>query len=217
MKKILIALVPLLALSACTNQVKTAPVEVKKPINPQIYSQSTSQNPQMIQTDRYTLVELEDPTQNYVLDQIIDTSLPKNLPLTVKDGLDYVLNQSGYSLCQNRIIEMLYNKKLPKVQYKIGPVKLSDALQIMAGPAWQLTVDDVEREVCFKLNDGYEIKLPTEAVIIEEVVVQSPINNNGTNQSNTYTLPPKNIKSSLSEVKHLAEPLKSNTKGTTHE
>ncbi|MEF9776212.1 pilus assembly protein PilL, partial [Escherichia coli] len=31
------------------------------------------------------------------------------------------------------------------------------ALQLMAGPAWQLEVDDVQRVVCHSLRDGYQL------------------------------------------------------------
>ncbi|HCP7905998.1 TPA: pilus assembly protein PilL, partial [Escherichia coli] len=46
---------------------------------------------------------------------------------------------------------------LPAVQYQPGPLRLRTALQLMAGPAWQLEVDDVQRVVCHSLRDGYQL------------------------------------------------------------
>ncbi|MBS9568670.1 pilus assembly protein PilL, partial [Escherichia coli] len=34
---------------------------------------------------------------------------------------------------------------------------LRSALQMMAGPAWQLEVDDVQRVVCHSLREGYQL------------------------------------------------------------
>jgi len=160
MKSILIAFLLVLFLSSCaTNKVIQDKTEINRENESYIVKDGKKiQTVQTVQTDRYTLVELEDPTKNYVLDQIIYTSIPRQLSISVKDGMEYLLNQSGYSLCSNEIITVLYDKKLPKIHYKIGPVKLNDALQILAGKAWLLTVDHVEREVCFKLNEGYHIK-----------------------------------------------------------
>lgn len=208
MKTILIAFIPLFVLSACSNKtVHPSPETAKNPKTTEVKKTET------IQTDRYTLVDLDDPTKNYVLDQLIDTSLPKNLSLSVNEGMEYVLNQSGYTLCHNTKVNTLYDKKLPKIHYKMGPVKLSDALQIMAGPAWFLTIDDVEREVCFTLGEGYEIKsLPVELVPLSPAsLISTPIKR--------YEATPTviEIKSPLSETKKMVEPSTNNLQGKPHD
>lgn len=115
-------------------------------------------NNQVIKKDRYILVELENLNKMYVLNQIIDVSIPRlSPPPTIKEGMAYILNQSGYSLCDTEL-NLLYEKTLPTIQYKMGPVRLSDALQIMAGPAWSMHVDDIERTICFTLNTEYSFK-----------------------------------------------------------
>jgi type IV pili sensor histidine kinase/response regulator len=38
---------------------------------------------------------------------------------------------------------------LPAAHYRLGPVLLRDALLTLAGPVWDLQVDDGERKVCF--------------------------------------------------------------------
>ncbi|OCG64098.1 hypothetical protein A9G48_04015 [Gilliamella sp. wkB18] len=210
MKIFLLAMFPLLTLTACAN--KSEPIEQNK--NPIRYTMPNGKTTQTVQADRYTLVELEDPTQKYVLDQIIDTSLPKNLSLTVKDGMDYVLNQSGFTLCSNAKVDVLYEKKLPKIHYKIGPVKLSDALQIMAGPAWHHLVDDVERMVCFDLNEGYQISLKPSVTDVTPTLMQA---DNNQKTAETYQLPPKSIKSGLLNTKKLVEPQQTKNEGNVHE
>ncbi|NUF49565.1 PFGI-1 class ICE element type IV pilus protein PilL2 [Gilliamella sp. ESL0250] len=173
----MLALLPIFVLTACTNNSKT------------ITSKPKIESKPVLQTDRYTIVELDDPIHKYVLDQIINISLPKNLNLTVKDGMEYALKQSGYSLCTNSDINVLYESTLPKVQYKMGPILLNDALHIMAGPAWNLVVDDVEREICFQLKKGYFRK-------------QQPISS--VKQDDTYQTPPQIIETEDSKnTKHL--------------
>lgn len=64
----------------------------------------------------------------------------------------------GYSLCATGSANgVLYRQALPAVQYQLGPMRLRTALQVMAGPAWQLEVDDVQRVVCHSLRDGYQL------------------------------------------------------------
>ncbi|MEN4771388.1 pilus assembly protein PilL, partial [Duffyella gerundensis] len=68
------------------------------------------------------------------------------------------LKQSGYSLCQTGPANgVLYRQPLPAVQYQLGPMRLRTALQVMAGAAWQLEVDDVQRVVCHSLRAGYQL------------------------------------------------------------
>ncbi len=58
----------------------------------------------------------------------------------------------------------LLNRPLPAVQRKIGPMRLSEALQVVAGPAWRMSVDEVNREVCFVLRDAYRVQAKTKAL-----------------------------------------------------
>lgn len=43
----------------------------------------------------------------------------------------------------------VWHPPLP-VQYQMGSIRLNVALQILVGPAWQLWVDDVQREVLLR-------------------------------------------------------------------
>jgi len=126
-----------------------------QPVSSDVYAQPA----EVVRYDRYLLVST-DPVaaQRDPLSQIIDIRIPTSLQPTVADGLRYILRQSGYSLCVSRPANsVLYRQTLPAVQYQLGPMRLRTALQILAGPAWQLEVDDVQRVVCHGLRQGYQL------------------------------------------------------------
>lgn len=107
---------------------------------------------------RYTLVSVKSAdAQREPLNQLIDITMPVSLVSSVGDGFRYLLFQSGYSLCGRYGADFaeLLNRPLPAVQRRLGPVRLSEALQVVAGPAWRMTVDEVNREVCFVLREAY--------------------------------------------------------------
>lgn len=101
---------------------------------------------------RYTLVSTTPtPEQQDLLAQIIDVSIPSSLSPSVQDALHYVLLRSGYSLCPDAApVTVLFSRPLPAAHYRLGPIPLRNALQVLTGPAWQLTVNDVNRSVCFE-------------------------------------------------------------------
>ncbi|MBP7654948.1 PFGI-1 class ICE element type IV pilus protein PilL2 [Pseudomonas aeruginosa] len=105
----------------------------------------------VVRYGRYTLVELA-PTaaQRDLLLQVVDVVLPEDVRATVGDGLRHVLMRSGYQLCEtaHAVIE-LYSLPLPAAHLRLGPLTLRDALLTLAGPAWDLQVDDRARQVCF--------------------------------------------------------------------
>ncbi|WP_223510742.1 MULTISPECIES: PilL N-terminal domain-containing protein [unclassified Pseudomonas] len=139
-------------LSACTAQ---SPNPL--PTNPEIDSgsnraQFSTDHPAELRYGRYTLVSTEPTTeQRDLLAQIIDVSIPPSLNPSVQDALQYVLQRSGYSLCPvTASVKMLFTRPLPAAHYRLGPISLRRALQVLAGPAWQLTTDEVSRSVCFE-------------------------------------------------------------------
>jgi conjugative transfer region protein, TIGR03748 family len=144
-------------LSACTAQIPNP-----LPTNPEIDSGSNraqhsrgiaeESHPAELRYGRYTLVSTE-PTmeQRDLLAQIIDVSIPSSLNPSVLDALQYVLQRSGYSLCPvTASVRVLFTRPLPAAHYRLGPISLRRALQVLAGPAWQLTTDEVSRSVCFE-------------------------------------------------------------------
>ncbi|EIP3426310.1 TcpQ domain-containing protein, partial [Salmonella enterica] len=119
-------------------------------------------SPEVTREGRYTLVSVKSAdAQREPLNQLIDITMPVSLVSSVGDGFRYLLFQSGYSLCGRYGAEFaeLLNRPLPAVQRRLGPVRLSEALQVVAGPAWRMTVDEVNREVCFVLRDAYLVQV----------------------------------------------------------
>ena len=99
---------------------------------------------------RYTLVEMvPEPAQRDLLRQVIEISIPPTLDASVGDALRHVLLRTGYRLCDAPDAASLFTLPLPAAHLRLGPLPLRDALLALAGPAWELSVDDASRAVCF--------------------------------------------------------------------
>ena len=165
-------------MSACTAQIPaplpTSPENAVGSNRAQL-SRSTAEetHPTEIRYGRYTLVNTE-PTaeQRDLLAQIIDVSISPNLNSSVQEAMHYVLQRSGYSLCPAaEPVKILFTRPLPAAHYRLGPISLRNALQVLAGPAWQLTTDEVSRSVCFERvkNDAGKVRVtPTSSRQSEE-------------------------------------------------
>ncbi|CAI8946412.1 Type IV pili sensor histidine kinase and response regulator [Pseudomonas brassicacearum] len=159
-------------LSACTAQIPT-PLPTKPEIDsssnrPQLSrSRADESHPSELRYGRYTLVSTEPTTeQRDLLAQIIDVSIPSNLNPSGQEAMHYVLQRSGYSLCPAaEPVKILFTRPLPAAHYRLGPISLRNALQVLAGPAWQLTIDEVSRSVCFERqkNDAAVVRLAPSA------------------------------------------------------
>ncbi|HDJ1442298.1 TPA: PilL N-terminal domain-containing protein [Serratia rubidaea] len=166
-KTLVVSALAAVILTGCTTQqplqqrdasLVTPPVTVSRnvqPVTPDAYGQA----PEVVRYDRYLLVSTDPAAvQRDPLSQIIDIRIPASVKPTVADALRYSLRQSGYTLCATGPANgVLYRQAMPAVQYQLGPMRLRTALQVLAGPAWQLEVDDVQRVVCHSLRDGYQL------------------------------------------------------------
>ncbi|WP_460103502.1 PFGI-1 class ICE element type IV pilus protein PilL2 [Pseudomonas sp. H1_D04] len=144
-------------LSACIAQTPNP-----LPTNPEIDSGSNraqhsrgiaeGSHPAELRYGRYTLVSTEPTTeQSDLFAQIIEVNIPSSLNPSVQDALQYVLLRSGYTLCPvTASVKVLFTRPLPAAHYRLGPIPLRRALQVLAGPAWQLKTDEVGRSVCFE-------------------------------------------------------------------
>lgn len=131
----------------------------------------------VVRYGRYTLVELA-PTaaQRDLLLQIIDVSMPEDARVTVGDGLRHVLKRSGYQLCESaHAVIDLYALPLPAAHLHLGPMTLRDALLTLAGPAWELYVDDRARKVCFERSGDGASADPTPEPPAAEAVQTFPL------------------------------------------
>ncbi|EBS8016063.1 hypothetical protein BWH33_18020 [Salmonella enterica subsp. enterica serovar Thompson] len=150
-----------LVIAGCAQQTSTSTARdsaFAQSLRPPVFSDIYQRSPEVTRSGRYTLVSVKSAdAQREPLNQLIDITMPGQLVNSVGDGFRYLLFQSGYSLCGRYGADFaeLLKRPLPAVQRKIGPMRLSEALQVVAGPAWRMSVDEVNREVCFVLRDAW--------------------------------------------------------------
>ncbi|EIN0120913.1 TcpQ domain-containing protein [Salmonella enterica] len=150
-----------LVIAGCAQQLPVSPARdsaFAQSQRPPAFSDIYQRSPEVTRSGRYTLVNVKSAdAQREPLNQLIDITMPGQLVNSVGDGFRYLLFQSGYSLCGGYGADFaeLLNRPLPAIQRKIGPMRLNEALQVVAGPAWRMSVDEVNREVCFVLRDAY--------------------------------------------------------------
>lgn len=129
-------------------------------VMPDIYPDGVSPVPEpVIREGRYRIVSTKPSAeQRDLLSQIIQFEA-QVIHATVKSALDVVVNGSGYRVCSaapGSSIDTLYNLPLPQAHRKIGPVTLRNALQVLAGPAYSVEVDETRRGICFKVRPDYK-------------------------------------------------------------
>lgn len=132
---------------------------------PDLYPNGASAEKEpVVRYGRYTLVSTQpDASQRDLMAQIIDVTIPSSMTPSVRDAMLYVVDRSGYALCppSSQHVNILYTRPLPAAQYKLGPMTLRNTLQVLAGPAWKVKVDEVNRQVCFVLRPGYQLPTPS--------------------------------------------------------
>lgn len=140
----IILLMATFILSGCSQSGKNTPL-----IKPTCDNCSLASN-EAIRNGQYTLIAIS-PTaaQNSPLSQIITYSIPKQANSTVKEAIQYVLKDTGYSLCSpNDQANILLQHPLPAIHRSMGPIRLHQALAVLVGPAWEVRVDNTSRTVC---------------------------------------------------------------------
>ncbi|MGP1665717.1 MAG: PilL N-terminal domain-containing protein, partial [Rhodanobacter sp.] len=104
----------------------------------------------VVRHGRYTLIEMvPERAQRDLMQQVVDIAIPPTFDVTVGAALHYVLLRSGYRLCDAVNTTALYNLPLPAIHLRLGPLSLRDALLALTGPAWEFSVDETSRLVCF--------------------------------------------------------------------
>lgn len=159
-------------------QLKPIPPEPEaRVVQMDIYQYNSPLNTEVIRDGRYTLVSIApEDGQKFLLEQVVSVNiLPKNkrnFSKTVEQGLRSTLQHTGLDLCYpmginvDHNVSTLFSRPLPKVHYQFGPMKLYEALQMIAGPAYEMTLNDVTRTVCFKTRNAPVVlqKKPLEEV-----------------------------------------------------
>lgn len=106
-----------------------------------------------LQTGRYTQV-INAPLQAQAdpLKVVIDTKIPKSVR-TVEEAVFFLLTRSGFRLADRSVMthetQTLMGLTLPDVHRNIGPITLDVALSLLAGDAFELVVDPINRHVSF--------------------------------------------------------------------
>ena len=106
-----------------------------------------------VQVSRYSLLSAT-PTDAQVklLATTIKVIFPERIQ-TVGEAIRYLLLRSGYRLASTELLEAdtkaLFALPLPAVHQSLGPMKLSTALETLAGPTFILIQDPVHRLVSF--------------------------------------------------------------------
>ncbi|OLU25489.1 hypothetical protein BVH03_17705 [Pseudomonas sp. PA15(2017)] len=157
-----------IATAGCAVQRQPVPAEAEEApanpvfITPDIYANKElgmNREGDLVRNGRYTLKSTT-PTiaQEDLMAQIIEVTIPGSLKPTVGDALKHALSRSGYALtAPNNTTKVLFSRPLPAAHYNLGPMKLRDTLQVLAGPAWKVQVDEVTRQVAFSLRPGYQV------------------------------------------------------------
>ncbi|MFZ7230591.1 PilL N-terminal domain-containing protein [Avibacterium avium] len=133
-------------------------VKFEQVIVPDIYQGLDESKTQIIRQGRYTLVNTSpEEGQKYLLEQMVTVNMkPKRKGrsvATVEQGVKTTLSGTGLRLCLGSSLNQttsLFSLPLPKIHQQFGPIKLREALQMLAGPAYYVTLNDITRTVCFK-------------------------------------------------------------------
>jgi len=191
----------------------TGPDSSRNPelLQPDLYPKGAASEPQ-VRYGRYTLVNTAPETeQRDLMAQIIDVNIPANMKPTVRDAMQYVVNRSGYSLCgpEQGHVNILFTRPLPAAQYKLGPMSLRNTLQVLAGPAWQVKVDEVMRSVCFVLRPGYQLpegqRYAAAPAVAASATTSKPVSTASTSAVTVATVPTaKPLETSATPAKPMA-------------
>lgn len=83
---------------------------------------------------------------------------------TVGDAVDHVLHPTGYELTneqkQSKYVQLTLKKPLPVTARNLGPIKISDSLEVLMGKrVFQLVEDPINRKVDFRLRKEFASKI----------------------------------------------------------
>jgi len=118
----------------------------------------TDVRPGYFRSSRYGLKRDEtQPEQRDLLGVIYSHQFPS--AETVGQALIKALEESGYGLADpaasDPSLSALLGSPLPKIHRELGPARLDNILETLAGPAWVLVSDPVNRLVSFDLKENF--------------------------------------------------------------
>ncbi len=96
-----------------------------------------------------------------LLDRVVRTRLSPSVD-NLGSAIRALLQGSGYRLAQGAVADprlpALLTLPLPEAHQDLGQLSIREALKTLAGPAWRLVVDPVNRLVSFEIKDRYLAK-----------------------------------------------------------
>lgn len=102
--------------------------------------------------------------QRDLLGVVVSLKFPPGVA-TVGQAIALLLERSGYRLAYGNNTDpqlpVLLQLPLPQVHRSLGPIRLRDALQALAGNAWILVEDPVNRLVSFDLDTRFRVATAT--------------------------------------------------------
>ncbi len=109
-----------------------------------------------IKLSGYTRLSTKIPAaQKELLSAVVEYRFRPDI-IYVEQALHEVLKGSGYALAEQSAADpnlpALLGSPLPRIQRHIGPARIDEILKAIAGPAWELVVDPVNRLVSFELK-----------------------------------------------------------------
>ena len=120
----------------------------------------THQNERALSISRYVDV-LPGPTnaQKNPMNLVLPHISFKQSIKSVGQAINYLLNDTGYKLTRHhpdkRVLK-LFRLPLPKIHRNMGPLTLAQALTVLAGEPWSLSVDPINRLVSFQLPGHFK-------------------------------------------------------------
>ncbi len=113
-----------------------------------------------MQVARYSIIApVATASQADPLQTMVAIRFPEPHITTVGDAMQYLLRHSGYHLAEAKAADptmaRLLNHLLPKVHRQLGPMSLQTVLSTLAGSAYQIVVDPVNRLIAFDLTPNY--------------------------------------------------------------
>ena len=118
------------------------------------------QNESALSVSRYIDV-MPGPTnaQRNPMNLVLPHVMFKHNIKSVGQAINYLLSDSGYNLTKHhpdKRVHKLFRLPLPKIHRNMGPLTLAQALSVLAGEPWQLSVDPINRLVSFQLPGHFK-------------------------------------------------------------
>jgi len=125
--------------------------------------------------DRYTVLNpIQTPAQADPLSVIISIKFAKSV-VSVKQAIEQLLRQSGYTLNKNYNLEKINRLTLPKVHQELGPMSLKRMIKVLLGSAWDLSVDQATRSIQIVQtgSDTLQVLTPDAKALLKGVITPS--------------------------------------------